>query len=202
MKVQDLRNKFERQRGKRDQLETSITTLQEGIVEKTRSLRRHHEAKEVIRIVGLMTQEQLQSDISDITSLALESVFPDPYELQVEFVIRRNKTECDIFFVRDGMKIEPSIASGVGAMDIASFALRIASWSMMEPHTRNTIILDEPFRNLSENYQEAASIMLKEISKKLGIQFIIVTHIHTLASYADRIFEVKKRKKVSKVTQS
>lgn len=202
MKTQDLRKKFERQTGKRDQLDSSITTLQEGIVEKTRSLRRHHEAKEIIRIVGLMTQEQLQSDISDITSLALDSVFPDPYQLQVEFVIRRNKTECDIFFVRDDMKIEPSIASGVGAMDVASFALRIASWSMMEPHTRNTIILDEPFRNLSENYQEAASIMLKEISKKLGIQFIIVTHIHTLASYADRIFEVKKRKKVSKVTQS
>lgn len=202
MKTQDLRKKFERQTGKRDQLDSSITTLQEGIVEKTRSLRRHHEAKEIIRIVGLMTQEQLQSDISDITSLALDSVFPDPYQLQVEFVIRRNKTECDIFFVRDDMKIEPSIASGVGAMDVASFALRIASWSMMEPHTRNTIILDEPFRNLSESYQEAASIMLKEISKKLGIQFIIVTHIHTLASYADRIFEVKKRKKVSKVTQS
>jgi chromosome segregation ATPase len=199
MEIQDLRNKFERQRGKRDQLENSITTLQEDIVEKTRSLRKHQEAKEIIRIVGLITQEQLQSDISDITSLALESVFPDPYEIQVEFVIRRNKTECDIFFVRDEMKIEPEIASGVGAMDVASFALRIASWSMMEPRTRNIIILDEPFKHLSENYQESASIMLKEVSKKLGIQFIIVTHSNTLASYADKIFEVRKRKRKSKV---
>lgn len=197
--IQQLRTQLERSKGQRIQIETSLTNLQEGVLEKKRSLRRHQEAKEIIRIVGLLTQEQLQFHISDITSLALESVFPNPYALQVEFIIRRNKTECDLFFVRDKMKIEPSIASGVGAMDVAAFALRIASWSMMSPHTRNTIILDEPFRNLSEGYQESASIMLKEISKKLSIQFIIVTHINTLASYADKIFEVSIRKGVSRI---
>lgn len=200
--IQQLRTQLDQSKGQQIQIETSLVNLQEGVSEKKRSLRRHQEAKEIIRIVGLMTQEQLQFHISDITSLALESVFPDPYALQVEFIIRRNKTECDLFFVRDEMKIEPSIAAGVGAMDVAAFALRIASWSMMSPHTRNTIILDEPFRNLSEGYQESASIMLKEISKKLGIQFIIVTHINTLASYADKIFEVRKRKGISRVKTS
>lgn len=199
MTVQQLRNKLEQQKGQKQQVELSLVAVQAEIVQKTESLHKHEQAKEIIRKVGLDTQSQLQVSISDITSLALEAVFPDPYELKVEFVQRRNKTECDLYFVRDGNRVDPLSASGVGAVDVASFALRIASWSMSIPHSNNMIIMDEPFRFLSENYQEQASIMLKEISNKLGIQFLIVTHNPTLASYADKTFNVSIHKGISKV---
>jgi chromosome segregation ATPase len=44
--------------------------------------------------------------------------------------------------------------------------------------------------------------MIKEISKKLGIQFIIITHEPTYASYADRTFTVTIKNGVSQVKQS
>lgn len=166
------------------------------------SLLRHEQAREVIRTVGADTQNQLSFHISDITSLALEAVFNEPYELKVEFVQRRNKTECDLYFERNGERIDPISASGGGAVDVASFALRIASWSMMRPRTRNTIILDEPLRFLSVDLQERASQMIKEISDKLGIQFILISHEQTIASYADRTFEVSIKKGVSHVRQN
>ena len=202
MTIQQLRNSLEQQKGQKLQITRSIESLQKDLSENKRSLHRHEQAKEIIRTVGLTTQQQLQFHISDITSLALEAVVPDPYELAVEFVQRRNKTECDLYFVRDENKVDPLTASGVGAVDVAAFALRIASWSMANPHTRNTIILDEPFRFLSVNYQEQASRMLKELSDKLGIQFIIVTHEQVLAESADRVFEVRIRKGISKILQS
>lgn len=201
MTIQQLRQSLERQQGQKIQIERSIDQLKTDLTENKRSLRRHEQAREIIRTVGIETQRQLQFHISDITSLALDAVFDDPYELKVEFVERRNKTECDLKFVRGDMEIDPMTASGVGAVDVASFALRIASWSMMRPRTRPTIILDEPFRFLSENYQDKASQMLKELSEKLGLQFIIVTHEQTLSSYADRTFEVSIHKGVSKVKQ-
>jgi len=201
MSLQLLRNKLEQQKGQKQQIENSILALKQSLIEIRRNLNRHEQAREIVRTVGLETQRQLQYNISDITSLALEAVFPDPYELKVEFVERRNKTECDLKFVRGDMEIDPLTASGVGAVDVAAFALRIASWSMARPRTRNVIILDEPFRFLSENYQDQASQMLKELSTKLGIQFIIVTHEMTLASYADRTFEVSIHKGISKVKQ-
>ena len=200
--ITQLRNKLEQQKGAKAQIETSLTNLQEQLKEKKRSLIRHEQAREIVREVGLKTQQQLQINISDIVSMAMEAVFIDPYKLQVEFVQRRNKTECDLYFVRDGNRVDPLTASGVGAVDVASFALRIASWSMMQPRTRNTIILDEPFRFLSENYQEQAALMLQEISQKLKIQMIIVTHNETLASYADKIFKVSIKKGVSKVIEN
>lgn len=194
-----LRTRLERQRGKKLQIEKTLAEKEETIRIAQRQFRRHEKAREIIREVGIKTQQQLQFHISDITSLALESVFNEPYQLKVEFVQRRNKTECDLKFVRDDSEMDPLTASGGGAVDVAAFALRIASWSMAHPRTRSTIILDEPLRFLSVDNQEKASRMIKEISQRLGVQFIIVTHESTLASYADRVFEVSIRKGKSKV---
>ena len=197
MTIQLLRNKLEQQKGQKQQIEKTINQLHTEITDQRKALLSHERAREVIRDVGLKTQQELQFHISDIVSAALEAVFDDPYELKVEFVQRRNKTECDLTFVRGDMEIDPIEASGVGAIDVAAFALRIASWTMNHPRTRNTIILDEPFRFLSEEYQEQASIMIKELSKKLGLQFIIVTHEEILTTAADKIFTVSKRNRKS-----
>jgi DNA repair exonuclease SbcCD ATPase subunit len=199
MSIQLLRNKLEQQKGQKIQLEKSLESFRKDLLEFKNSLTLHEQAREIIHNVGLRTQQQLQFHISDITSLALNAVFPDPYELKVDFVQRRNKTECDLIFVRDKMELDPMEASGVGAIDVASFALRIASWSMSRPRTRNVIILDEPFRFLSTNYQAQASAMIKEVSEKLGIQFIIVTHEENLIPSADRVFEVGIRKGISNI---
>lgn len=198
--IRELRNSLEQQKGQKAQIEKSLTLLHNEIRDLKRSLRRHEQAREIIREVGLKTQSQLSFHISDITSLALSAVFEDPYELKVNFVQRRNKTECDLLFVRNEQEMDPLDSSGVGAVDVASFALRIASWTMLKPRTRSTIILDEPFRFLSEGYQEKASAMLKELSQRLGIQFIIITHEEILTTAADKIFQVKKRNRKSIVS--
>ena len=194
-----LRTRLERQRGKKIQIEATIATKEESLQTLQRQFKRHEKAREIIRTVGLQTQQQLQFHISDVTSLALESVFNDPYQLKVDFVQRRNKTECDLLFIKGDSEMDPLTASGGGAVDVAAFALRIASWSMAHPRTRATIILDEPLRFLSADNQEKASRMIKELSQRLGLQFIIVTHESVLASYADKVFEVSIRKGKTKV---
>ena len=192
--IQNLRNALERMKGKRDQVQHGIDNAEQFIKEKKKDLRRHEQAREIIREVGLKTQQQLQFHISDITSLALEAVFDNPYKLITEFIQRRNKTECDLYFERDGNRIDPLSASGGGTVDVASFALRVASWSMQRPRSRNVLILDEPFRYLSSDLLPKASEMLNQISKKLKLQIIMVTHAEELIENADRVFEVKIKK--------
>jgi DNA repair exonuclease SbcCD ATPase subunit len=196
--IQQYRQKVEQLKGKRTHIEERMSTLLQEKKQQSKKLHVYEQAKEVIREVGMRTQEKLQYHISDITSLALEAVFPDPYKLEVEFVQRRNKTECDIYFSRGDSRVDPLTASGGGAVDVAAFALRIASWSLQKPHTIPTIILDEPMRFVSEDLQEQASMMLKEISEKLGIQFIIVTHEQTIAAYSDKVFTVRKNGKTKR----
>ena len=200
--MSELRNRIERLKGQRDQLNTRADDLQQELTDIRKSINRHQQARGIIREVGLKTQQQLQYHISDITSMALDAVFDDPYELVVEFVQRRNKTECDLLFKRDGHLVDPTSATGGGAVDVAALALRIVAWSMTVPRLRNTIILDEPlkFMDGQTDRQERASKMIKELSDRLGLQFIIITHEPVLAEYADKVFQVRMRKGKSIVT--
>ena len=199
--LESYRKKLERMKGRRQEIENNISDTQIALKERQREYRRHEQAREVIQIVALKTQEKLSYHISEITSLALNTVFQDPYALTAEFVQRRNKTECDLYFVRDDEKVDPLSASGGGAVDVAAFALRVASWSMQRPRSRNTLILDEPFRYLSSNLLPLAGEMLKEISEKLKLQIIMVSHCEELIEAADKTFTVTIKKGVSTVNE-
>ena len=206
MTTQLLRQRLEQQKGKKQQIEQSLTSVKKVLLDSKRSLHRHEQAREIIRTVGMETMSQISYHISDITSLALEAVFDDPYKLEVEFVQRRNKTECDLYFVRGDERIDPISASGGGAVDVASFALRIASWSMMRPRTRNTIILDEPFKHLKgHNANLRVLEMLNEVSRKLKTQIIMVSDERIpredIIANADRVFEVTIHKGKTKIEQ-
>ena len=161
--------------------------------------RKLEEAQTIIRTVALQTQQELQFRISSITTAALEAVFPDPYEFQLQFVERGGKTEADAVFLRDGEPIDPMSGSGGGAVDIAAFSLRASAWKLAP--NRPTIILDEPFRMLSSDLMPKAASMLAELSQKLGLQIIMVTHREELFEVANRTFFVAKRGGKSCVTQ-
>jgi DNA repair exonuclease SbcCD ATPase subunit len=198
---------LERSKGQKIQIEKFLAKAKEDLESSQTNLRRHEQAREIIREVGMKTQQQLTFHISSITSIALSAVFDNPYELKADFVQRRNKTECDLLFVRDDLEIDPLSASGLGAVDIAAFALRIVAWSMQKPHTRNTIILDEPFKHLKGvETNRRALHMMKEISEKMGIQIISISDERIpredIIEAADRVFEVSIHNGISKVKQS
>lgn len=161
----------------------------------SRKLRLHYaeEALVVAQAAANMTQKHLEFHISNLVSTALAAVFPDPYIFGVEFVTRRGTSECDMYFEKGGKRMSPMESSGYGAVDIASLALRVAFWSM---HTKASpvLILDEPTRNLSLSLHDRASEMIKTLSDKLGIQFIIVSHSESLTTYADKTFKVTRKK--------
>jgi hypothetical protein len=205
--ITQIRQKLEQRKGQRAEVEQTITDNVQAVKDQERSLRRHEEAREIIRITGQKTQNQLSFHIKDITSLAMEAVFNNPYALAMEFVNRRNKTECDLYFERDGNRVEPLDGSGGGAADVASFALRVASWSLQRPHTRNVLLLDEPFKHLKgENENRRVLEMLRKISQELKMQIIMVSdeRISREATIeaTDRLFEVSIRNGVSKISVS
>jgi len=204
--LKDIRTKLERLQGAKIRVERDIERTNTELKEQNRNLRFHQQAREIVHEVGLKTQRQLEYHISNLVTLAEESVFTDPYEFEVQFVERRNKTECDLLFKRDDNFMKPIDSSGLGAVDVAGFALRIASWSMEHPRSRPVIIMDEPFKHLKgfdENVRVIA--MTKELSKKLNLQIIMVhderVPMDEIERGADKIFNVTKRNGISNVKE-
>jgi len=179
---------FQKMKAEQMSLEKFATMSKATITDLEQQLLNIEKARAVVQTVANSLQKSLETRITNIVTMALSAVFDDPYEFKVEFVTRRNQTECDMLFVRNGNECEPIDSSGGGALDIASLALRMAVWSIKK--TRAIQVLDEPAKFLSRDLQDKASTMLSTLSDELGIQLILVSHIPEMISAADKVFDV------------
>lgn len=199
MILSEYKNKLTSVQGQRAYIGRQIIekeTLIDSCVDKLHSL---EEAQVFLQKVAQATQEQLRVHIKDIVQLCLDSIWPGEIEFDLIYEVKRGKTEARLVFIIDGEEVEPLDSDGGGLVDIASFALRIAVWTL--GNTRNTIILDEPMKHLSDNLQPLAAEIIKELSQKLGLQVIMITHRKELTGIADKVFEVS-RKRVGDYWQS
>lgn len=193
--------KLNRLKGEKERLEKQRDVLKERQEEVTKTIYNTDKALEIVKQVGLSTQYNLQVHISDLTTMALDTVFDGEYVLKAEFVERRNKAECDLFLLDGDARIDPMSATGGGVVDVCSFALRVAAWTMQRPHYRNVMLLDEPFTHLSKALYPKAGDLLSQLSHDLGIQIIMVTHSPELIECADKVFTIQKRNGVSQVKE-
>lgn len=159
------------------------------------------QAQLIIQNAAQMTQQQLEYHVSELVTLAMESVFENPYSLKLVFDTKRGKTEADIFFEDlAGNQIKPLEASGGGAVDIASFALQVSLWSLANPKTSPVFILDEPLKWLKGNgMPEKGASLIKEVSDRLGIQIIMVSHAEELIESSDHVIPIIKKNGISKL---
>ena len=199
-KIQEHRYTLEGLKGEKNSLIKQVQDTKKRIRILKREVDASEKVKQIIIHVAEQTQKQLEYHISSITSMAMSSVFPDPYEILVEFVQKRGKTEADIYFERNGNKFRPiesgELKVGGGAVDVAAFALQIALWSLQVSKTRPVLFLDEPLKFLKGgDLPEKGAKMIKEISSKLGIQIIMVSHSDEMIESADRVFKVTMDKK-------
>ena len=80
-------------------------------------------------------------------------------------------------------------SNGGGLVDAISAGLRIACLCLSSRD--KVLFLDEPMKFLSADIKPIMADLLKELSHKLGIQIIMVTHDTEFAAIADKTFEVK-----------
>lgn len=138
------------------------------------------EATELAQKVAQAVQQQAHNQIAGVVSRCLEAVFPEAYEFIIHFERKRGRTQARLAFVRDGLELDPMDASGGGVVDVASFALRLSCLILHKPPLRRIMVMDEPFRFVSEEYRERIRKLLHELSNEMNVQFILVTHISEL----------------------
>jgi len=152
-----------------------------------------------IQVKAQETQNQLKVKIEDIVQLTIDSCFPNKYKFQLDFTPKRGRTEAELKLteienIEQEWNIDPLENCGGGVSDMESLGLRLAAWALKQ--NENVIILDEPFKNLSEDKKPLAAEIVRELAERLGLQFIIITHEQTLIDIADNEikFGLRKRK--------
>jgi len=165
--------------------ETALQTLESHSVQlKQAEVRGENleKAKDIIQAVGETIQKKAHSQIAGVVSECLELVFEEPYIFHIRFEKKRGKTEAKLVFEKNGQEVDPMSASGGGVVDVAAFALRVSCLILAKPKLRKILIMDEPFRFVSEEYRENVRLVMDKLSTEFGIQMILVTHMRELIS--------------------
>ena len=196
MTIATLKQKIQTAQVTRDLLAKKIDTRAVQIQDSGIRLKGLEEAQALVQLAAMETQNQLKFHLEDLVQHAIESLFPGKYQFKVEFEIQRDRTAASMFLESDGQPLDPMDECGGTVVQVVAFALRVAAWTLAP--TDNVILMDEPFAAVSSDFRAVCGELLSGLSKRLGIQFIVVASHESgqsyLVDYADRVFEVTQDK--------
>ena len=144
----------------------------------------------------LMTEgEQMQKEFSDylqsLVTLGLRAVIDRPYEFKIAFKNERGKPVCPVKILENKHELIPKEDVGHGALDIGGLVFQISMIPLID-NVLPFLWSDEPTRNIGTGEEaRKIGIVVKEISRKLGMQLIINTHDEALMEAGDRVWEFK-----------
>lgn len=198
--VDKLRRRLDSMIAKKEVVEAALDKSQKELENYTAAALAQEKARALIQEAAVGTQRNLEARLSTIVTMALKAVFGDEYTFEVQFDTKRGRTECLLLVKdREGNLTNPMDAHGGGLVDVVSFALRTAFWSITQ--TRPLMILDEPLKFLSRDLVPRAADVIKKVSAELHIQVIMVSHIQEFIESADKAFVVEQESGKARVTE-
>lgn len=171
------RKKFDRLLTRYQYQKQTVKDEKKSLIEAQSHLENILTAQKIVQEAAEAIQASAHSQVASLVSRCLETVFgEDAYKFQINFLQKRGKTEAELVLVRNGKEIDPIEAAGGGICDIVAFALRLTCLVLSRPRKRKILILDEPFRFVSQQYRPAVRELLLSLARDFKIQMLIVTH--------------------------
>jgi DNA repair exonuclease SbcCD ATPase subunit len=174
--------------GQKQATEDQISSLTKSVKQLKLDLDGLTKASKFFQHEADQVQQEVIGTISNLISMALADIFPNPYACNIQTGVKRNAMEAKIVFEKDGLEVEPKDAIGGGPIDVASFAGRVAFLHLSGDS--KVLIADEPFKFVSRNLLDKCPEMLKTLTQ-LGHQFILISHLPEIIEAADNIIEIE-----------
>lgn len=209
-----LKDRLNERKGEQKVLTSRLVSLTKSSQSITNLHKELEESKQLLLSTVQYAREEAKDILEGLVTKALRYLLQDDtITFLIEINDLKNRTECDFYVVEDGQKRNPLNCSGGGVADIIATVLR---FSLIQAHNQikieddeynqdvdnlSPIILDEPFKHLSQGKVEGAGEFLRKIYESLDRQLVIVTHDSMLKKYGDKTFTVKKVNNISLVNE-
>ena len=195
-----FRDKLNQRKGEYNSKMKELNLKEEEVLSINEIILDLEECKFIVQDVSEKLQNKLADTLNSIVTNALSTVFDDPYEFKIEIESKANVVQATPTLVKDGESFGIKSDVGYGVVDVCALALRVALLSLQKNHN-NVLVLDEPFKNIGKKDRAKACQLLKTMSEKLEIQFILVTHVDEIKDIADLLIEVDRKDKTSFIKQ-
>jgi DNA repair exonuclease SbcCD ATPase subunit len=174
--IDPLRRKVQAGRAELDSALSQTQSLTKRLQTAKESHRAWLEAQAVLQDASAAVQSLVHARIADVVTKCLQTVYDDSLSFHVDFEQKRGKTEARLYFRKSGNEVDPLDAGGLGWVEVAAFALRMAVLKLHSPPVAQVLILDETFRFLDAEAKPRMAELLLELSREMKVQVILATH--------------------------
>lgn len=179
VRTQSLAKQFDKLSASISNLQTLIDCKNYELIQQKEDILVLQKTMELFKALVEEEAEKSKNMFLTIINYGLNAIFGERIKFDLE--LKQYATGSFYFpvLIKDGVK-EAVFSSGGGLLDIISFLCRIVVLVAFYKEDERVLKLDEPFRNLSEEYRDKTALLLKHLSDRFKIQFIIVTHMEFL----------------------
>ncbi len=135
-----------------------------------------------VRVVEGIVTEGLQSIFHDLDLSCEADVGPKWGKISVEFFFRQGRKDDPLSY-----RGRPLASFGGGPSSIASLILRLLT--VLRLKLWPVLVLDEALGAVSADYVGPTGIFLEELTKKMGIDILLVTHKTAFLDHADAAYQ-------------
>ncbi len=181
--------------GKRDGVQARLASCSDRLTAITAETDTLTKASLFLQTLSDQTRQQIVEKISSIVTDALQKVKDPNLEFKMILSTDRNQVDVDFIVFDKTTKHEYDIINSCGGSiaDIISFPLRVSLLLKWEPTLSRILILDEAAKFVSVTDQEPLGEFVRQVSERLNVQTIFVTHSPVVASKAHRTFDVARK---------
>lgn len=205
-KIREYSNYVLLQKAKKESLEDRISELNKDLKSQEEYLDLVNKTQILLKNTSEYARKQAISQIEIVVTRFLQYVFETDMEFKIELQEKSGVPSCEFHVVNryDDLEIKtkPEDSRGGGVVDIVSMALRISFITQMKRRSSGPLILDEPGKHVSNDYIFNLGEFLRELSRSLDMQIIMVTHNEYLKEISDSSQTVSIRNGVSKISDS
>lgn len=177
-------------------LERQLSSINVQLSEQEKKLSLLEKSLAALQKLTDLKKKETTEKIENIISFGLQTIFEDAsYKFKIVDSIKRKQVVYDFRVYSDSFNSDEGVSildsRGGGVVSIVSFLLRLVLMCMIDKKAERFMALDEPFNALSSNYHENLVAAVKQITEKLGIQLLVVSHQKSLDSFGDVVYELK-----------
>ena len=215
LRMNEIKSSIDKKFGERNILQKEYKELKDRTQGLCKDVRLYKDVRQLLELFVKSTEHKTRQYIEPLVTEALAFVFDQGLKFHLVFISRRNQVEVDFVVIRDkeveelyqlyskdpikNVKQLEEIAKqgrninflyGGAVNQVISLVLRIVMVELLK--VKGPLLLDEPTSAVGEEYSARVGQLISSLSKKFGRQIILVTHSKTLASFADKLYEVEK----------
>lgn len=155
--------------------------------------------KKTEKVIKHLVDKLAKKDLSKMDQLityGLNTVFPGrDIKFETELVEHGNKIKINLKTVYNGSVVDSDNRSSITVVE--SFLLRILCITKLKKAP--LLLMDETFAAVGSEYIDNLSKLISDLSKKLKIDILLVTHNPAFQSFSDRSFKLVSNEKEVKI---